>query len=442
MILIPGWEEYGNPLEDGYFIIVAGGREASLLVTNGVVESAYQVPLTAGILNSTIYIAPTATGYRNNNYKAINTTINVTALPNELINVDLETNYTAGEDGFLNITDVYDNPLIGATVMVTVDDVSSTYTVGEDGIVDFNLTTVAGEHEVGVRVIDPDTSRVLSNTLNIVTVYPDYDSATMTLLDSDSLPAGGEGLITVLDQYGNALPNMTVTVDVDAEATQNFTVDDTGMVTYSLPDSFSQITATLYDEDEEEIDVQTITTTPKTGIGYLNATISNRTINLGDKVSLNALVYDENGEAITVGNITYSFDDGTRSVSAEIGGSINYAPRSTGSHIVTVHYSGTDYYAVKYAFLSLNVGKVRANLTGITENISYGESANLILVSDSPDVSGTVDYYDVNHNLIGSGDINGNPVVYTPSSNGVKTIIMEYSGNNIYVLFSFLMIFG
>ena len=32
---------------------------------------------------------------------------------------------------------------------------------------------------------------------------------------------------------------------------------------------------------------------------------------------------------------------------------------------------GAYYYAAKYAFLSLNVGKVRANLTGITENISY-----------------------------------------------------------------------
>jgi len=264
---------------------------------------------------------------------------------------------------------------------------------------DGNFTDDSAEIEINVGKAQ--------NELNLEVTSPTYpENVTITLKatvpgDYDVIIAGNPYTVTVADngvgtKSVRLIPNELYTAAVNYQSNGNYS-DNSAECTFKVSGNT---------------------------IG-LNATISEKSIEMGQSIDLNSS--SKISEA--TGKVTYSFDDGTADIAAEIGEVISYTPKTAGKHTISVKYDD-GIFDPETVTLTVVVSKKQNNIKVEVISSAYPENVTVKVTADVEgdyviDINGS--YYTVTANgdgksiKLGAGSYYANITYSDDEYDGITT---------------------
>ncbi|MGL4670435.1 MAG: hypothetical protein ACRCVG_07600 [Methanobacteriaceae archaeon] len=339
------------------------------------------------------------------------------------------------------LLDENSNPVSGANVTIVVDGVSWIVVTDSSGIFTLNYTvdrsgiiTVIYKYD-GNETYNPSSNSTSFEGLKLNTTI-NINNINNTKISNNVNISG-----ILLDENNNPISNGTITIIINGIAT-NVTTNNTGGFNYEYTVNTTGHILVTYEYSGNNTFNPSFNSTSFEGL-KLNTTININNITntrIGDNVTINGTLVDENNNPITGANVTIVIDGISGIVITDSSGifTLNYTVIRSGIITVIYKYDGNDTFnpssnSSSFEGLKLNTtininnitntrigDNVTINGTLVDENSNPVSGANVTIVIDGISWVVVTD---------SSGIFTLN---YTVDRSGIITVIYKYDGNETY----------
>jgi gliding motility-associated-like protein len=320
-------------------------------------------------------------------------------------------------DGTVDASSVDLNPPASGT-QKSISTSQGNFTVNNSGVVTFTpVSNFSGQASISYTVRDNDNEA--SNIATITVTVSSVNAAPVAKNDNASTSEGTPVSFNIVsnDTDGDGTVDASsVDLNPPASGTQksistsqgNFTVNNSGVVTFTPVSNFSgqaSISYTVRDNDNETSNIATITVTVSSVNAPPVANDDNASTNEGTPVSFNIVSNDTDGDGTVAASsvdLNLSSSGLQKSINTPQGnfavnssGIVTYTPVSNFSGQVSIDYTVQDNENAtsNIATITVTVGSVNAPPVASNDNASTSESTPVsfnIVLNDS-DTDGTID---------------------------------------------------